>query len=112
MVVLILDEDEAGGRATAKLLARHQVIVTTSAHDAMTHLDRDPIDAIVAEYHVGSDVLAQMANRYGHIRRVIYTDSPESFEASSVARFVAQAVVVKPATAAQLEAALADPNRP
>jgi DNA-binding NtrC family response regulator len=107
--VLLVDDDEDVLGPTAELLrTRHEVRVANGLREAVDQLVRRVPDTIVCDFDLppyrGDVLLGLVAREHPEVRRVLYTASP--LPATTVRFDCAHSVLVKPASASALFAAV------
>lgn len=107
MSILLVEDDLNVARATRRLLGRdHDVSVAHSVSEAVAALAARSYEAVISDFNLGDDtgdvVLAYAAAVHPEARRVLYSGSADCGRAVGLAH----AVVDKPATLAELVAAL------
>lgn len=112
-VILVVGEEENLGRLLERVLKRDgfQVVLCASAGEAKARLEQGGVDLILADFELaeqnGAELLAEVQQRFPHLRRVLMCASPDAPAIQEALRNkIAEAMVLKPWNHADLSGAI------
>ncbi len=109
--VLIVDDNELNARALKRVLSpRHEVRVVSSADQALLEVARDPPDAVVCDFelgtHTSTELLRAITAQHPSVRRVLYSASQPERWGELIADKLIDIALGKPTSIEQLFAAI------
>jgi CheY-like chemotaxis protein len=111
--VLLLVDDEIGILSALRRTLRregYEILTAESGAEALQALERHPVDLLVSDQKMpgmsGTQLIEQLADRHGHVPRVVLTGWPEEIPADERAALGIRALIPKPWDDAELKAVL------